>query len=144
VKLTQATAVAIATAVSQVRPDWDHPGILAALRIEADRGTPDVDVFVAIANLARNREARTPGLLNKPGRHWSTQDGPTVRRGDLDVACPDHPEHSHPCPTCKAERETSAALASTGAASVRAALADAPRYATPEQRRTNSRNQEDQ
>ena len=29
--MTRSQAVAIATAVQQVRPEWDHPGILAAL-----------------------------------------------------------------------------------------------------------------
>ena len=50
-KITQAAAVAISTAASQVRPDWDHAGILHAIRIEADRGTPLEDVFIAVANL---------------------------------------------------------------------------------------------
>ena len=30
--MTRAQEVAIATAVQQLRPDWDHPGIVAALR----------------------------------------------------------------------------------------------------------------
>lgn len=96
-KLTQATAVAIATAASQVRGDWDHPGILHALRTEADRGTPTEDVFIAIANLAANPEARTPGLLNKPGSWWQKPAGRIERRGDHNQTCPDHGNHSMPC-----------------------------------------------
>lgn len=98
-RLTQATAVAFATAASQVRPDWDHPGILHALRVEADRGTPAEDVFVALANLCDNRDARTPGLLNKPGSWWTKPAGRVVRRGDHNVPCPEHDgAHDMPCP----------------------------------------------
>ena len=97
-KLTQSTAVAIATAASQIRGDWDHPGILHALRVEADKGTPAEDVFIALANLCSNREARTPGLLNKPGSWWQKPGGRIERRGDHNVPCPDHPKYSMPCP----------------------------------------------
>ena len=103
-KLTQSTAVAIATAASQIRDDWDHPGILHALRVEADRGTPAQDVFIALANLCANRDARTPGLLNKPGSWWNKPTGRIERRGDLDVPCPEHPDQPMPCQTCRAER----------------------------------------
>ncbi len=95
-KLTQAAAVAIATAAKQIRPDWDHPGILHALRTEADRGTQAEDVFIALANLCANTEARTPGLLNKPGSWWQKPAGRIERRGDHNVPCPDHPEHDMP------------------------------------------------
>jgi hypothetical protein len=142
--MTRVQAEALAAFITRIRPEWRPAGILAAL----EKAAPTADVFDvarALVNLAAEPGVLTPGLLPGPGPHWRKPGGERIeRRGDLDVPCPDHPEHSHPCPTCKAERETSAALASTGAASVRAALADAPRYATPEQRRTNSRNQEDQ
>ena len=96
-KLTQAAAVAIATAAKQIRPDWDHPGILHALRTEADRGTQAEDVFIALANLCANRDARTPGLLNKPGAWWTKPSGRIERRGDHDTPCPDHDDHVYPC-----------------------------------------------
>lgn len=122
-KLTQATAVAIATAASQVRGDWDHPGILAALRVEADKGTSAEDVFVAIANLCANPEARTPGLLNKPGSWWTKPAGRIVRRGDHNVPCPDHPtEHDMPCPVPPEPVDPDVI------ANVRAALNAAPKY----------------
>ena len=38
--MTRAQEVAIATAVQQLRPDWDHPGIVAALRAAQAHGTP--------------------------------------------------------------------------------------------------------
>jgi hypothetical protein len=95
-KITQAAAVAIATAAHAIRKDWDHPGILHALRTEADRGTQAEDVFIALANLCANTEARTPGLLNKPGTWWTKPAGRIERRGDHNVKCPEHPDHDMP------------------------------------------------
>lgn len=128
-KLTQATAVAIATAASQIRDDWDHPGILHALRVEAERGTPAADVFVALANLARNPHARTPGLLNKPGRHWTTTDGHIERRGDHNQPCPDHPDQAMPCGHEAHRGDMTPEEIRNAAAAIRATLAtrkDAP------------------
>ncbi len=130
-RLTQATAVAIATAASQLRDDWDHPGILAALRVEAERGTPAAEVNVALANLIRNPHARTPGLLNKPGRHWTSADGHIERRGDHDQACPDHPEQTHPCPECRQRPDPD--VTEAGIAAVRAAMAAAGIPRTPKE-----------
>lgn len=97
-KLTQATAVAIATAASQVRGDWDHAGILHALRVEADKGTHAEDVFVALARMCRRKDVRTPGFLNQPGSHWDDERGDQVRRrGDHNQPCPAHPDHPMPC-----------------------------------------------
>ena len=39
--MTRSQAVAVATAVQQVRPEWDHPGILAALQAPRSR-RPDL------------------------------------------------------------------------------------------------------
>ena len=125
-KLTQAAAIALATAATQVRPEWQHAGILAALKVEADKGAHVEDVFVALARVCRNRDARTPGFLNTPGPHWDRNDGTRVeRRGDHNVPCPDHPdEHDMPCPV-PAEPVDPAVVASL-AAQARAALAARP------------------
>ena len=97
-KLSQATAVAIATAASQVRQDWDHGGILHALRIEADKGTHAEDVFAALAEICRRPDVRTPAFLNQPGSHWKRLSGEGIpRRGDNDVRCDLHPDHVMPC-----------------------------------------------
>lgn len=133
-KLTQAAAVAIATAAKQIRPDWDHPGILHALRTEADRGTHAEDVFIALANLCGNTEARTPGLLNKPGSWWQKPAGRIERRGDHNVKCPDHPEHDMPHDHGGDTPEQIAA----GIAAARAALAAAPAYVPPAVKRAQA------
>ena len=57
--MTRAQAVAIATAVQQVRPEWDHPGILAALHAAQGMGSP-AEVAAAAFRLAGDLKARTP------------------------------------------------------------------------------------
>jgi hypothetical protein len=130
-KLTQATAVAMSTAASMVRADWDHPGILHALRIEADRGTHAEDVFVALANLCANREARTPGLLNKPGAWWQKPAGRIERRGDHNVPCADHPDHDMPCQHDAHRGDMTPEQISAAAAGIRAQLARRQEASTP-------------
>ena len=133
-KLTQAAAVAISTAAAQIRPEWDHPGILHALRVEADKGTPAEDVFIALANLCSNREARTPGLLNRPGAWWQKPTGRIERRGDHNVPCPEHPtEHDMPCPVPPEPVDLDAA-----GREWRAALAAAPTYTPPAVKRAQA------
>lgn len=99
-KLTQAAAIALATAATQIRPEWQHAGILAALKVEADKGTSAEDVFVALARICRRPDVHTPGFLNTQGTHWTRDDGKRIeRRGDHNQPCPDHPgEHDMPCP----------------------------------------------
>ena len=60
--MTRAQAVAIATAVQQCRPEWDHPGILAALQAAQGHGTP-AEVAAAAFRLARSAEC----ALGEPG-----------------------------------------------------------------------------
>ena len=124
--MTRAQAVAIATAVQQVRPEWDHPGILAALH--AAHGTP-AEVAAAAFRLAGDLKARTPGLLPKPGSHWRApaEGGPTV--SVIATRCGEHPaRRALDCPECA---ETASADPTEGAAAVRAALREAPRYVDP-------------
>lgn len=98
--MTRAQAVAIATAVQQVRPEWDHPGILAALQAAQGHGTA-AEVAAAAFRLAGNLAVRTPGMLPQPGAHWSvpTQGGPTV--SVIPTRCGQHPAHlARDCPQC--------------------------------------------
>ena len=67
--MTRAQEVAIATAVQQLRPDWDHPGIVAALRAAQAHGTP-AEIAAAACRLAGDTNTRTPGRLKDPGAHW--------------------------------------------------------------------------
>lgn len=102
--MTRAQEVAIATAVQQLRPDWDHPGIVAALRAAQAHGTP-AEVAAAACRLAGDTNTRTPGRLKDPGAHWKApaEGGPTV--SVVVTRCGDHPEHpALGCPQCREEK----------------------------------------
>lgn len=99
--MTRTEAQALATFITKVRPDWDHPGIIAAIGKAQAKATP-LQVARALVNLAENRELRTPALLAEAGQHWrdgAEATGPNVSH---DVRCPDHPRQVHPCPECRA------------------------------------------
>ena len=123
--MTRSQAVAVATAVQQVRPEWDHPGILAALQAAQGHGTP-AEVAAAAFRLAGDLKVRTPGMLAQPGKHWRApaEGGPTV--SVVVTRCPEHPEHpAARCPLCEARGEVDH---QAGVALVKAALREAPRY----------------
>ena len=126
--MTRSQAVAVATAVQQVRPEWDHPGILAALQAAQGHGTP-AEVAAAAFRLAGDLKVRTPGMLAQPGKHWRApaEGGPTV--SVVVPRCPEHPEHpAARCPLCEARGEVDH---QAGVALVKAALREAPRYVEP-------------
>ena len=120
--MTRAQGVAIATAVQQVRPEWDHPGILAALEKAAPLGTP-AEVAAAAFRLAGNLQVRTPGMLSQPGAHWRApaDGGPTV--SVVVTRCGEHPAHpaAH-CPECPSPADVARVDHAARAAEVRAAL----------------------
>ena len=126
--MTRSQAVAVATTVQQVRPEWDHPGILAALQAAQGHGTP-AEVAAAAFRLAGDLKVRTPGMLAQPGKHWRApaEGGPTV--SVVVTRCPEHPEHpAARCPLCEARGEVDH---QAGVALVKAALREAPRYVEP-------------
>ncbi len=126
--MTRSQAVAVATAVQQVRPEWDHPGILAALQAAQGHGTP-AEVAAAAFRLAGDLKVRTPGMLAQPGKHWRApaEGGPTV--SVVVTRCGEHPEHpaAH-CPICEARGEVDH---QAGVAAVREALRSAAKYVEP-------------
>ncbi len=129
--MTRAQGVAIATAVQQVRPEWDHPGILAALEKAAPLGTP-AEVAAAAFRLAGNLQVRTPGMLSQPGAHWRApaDGGPTV--SVVVTRCGEHPAHpaAH-CPECPSPADVAKVDPAARAAEVKAALRSSPRYVEP-------------
>jgi hypothetical protein len=89
---TQATA--LAAFVGRIRPDWDHPGIVAAIGKARGLGSAAA-VGAALCRLAENLELRTPAMLPDPGNHWG---GTTVASRQAPSMCPDHPtEKAGPC-----------------------------------------------
>ena len=129
--MTRAQEVAIATAVQQLRPDWDHPGIVAALRAAQAHGTP-AEVAAAACRLASNLKLRNPGMLSQPGAHWRApaEGGPTV--SVVVTRCGEHPAHpaAH-CPECPSPADVAKVDHAARAAEVKAALRSSPRYVEP-------------
>lgn len=130
--MTAAQSQALATFVTRIRDDWDHPGILAAIHKAQNLAGPAA-IGRALCALAENPDVHTPALLAEKGRHW-TQDGQQIGPNvSNDMTCPEHTEHIHPCPKCKAEKPP---LSDRAMAELRAVAAEAktrapkPRFVT--------------
>jgi hypothetical protein len=96
-RITQAQAQALASFISRVRTDWDHPGVVAAITKAAPLGTP-ADIGTALCRLAANAELRTPAILADPGTHWADT---TVAKRTPPVMCPEHStEKAGACRVC--------------------------------------------
>ena len=128
--MTRAQTVAVATAVQQCRPEWDHAGIVAALEKASPLGTP-AEVAAAACRLASNLKLRNPGMLSQPGAHWRApaEGGPTV--SVVVTRCGEHPEHpAARCPACE-EANRGEVDHQAGVAAVREALRSAAKYVEP-------------
>ena len=117
---TQATA--LAAFVGRIRPDWDHPGIVAAIGKARSLGSAAA-VGAALCRLAENLDLRTPAMLADPGNHWG---GTTVASRQAPSMCPDHPsEKAGQCLVtgpCSLEVITDPARAKELAAAAKAAI----------------------
>lgn len=123
-RITTAQTQALATFVSRLRDDWDHPGIVAAIQKAAPLGTP-ADIGTALCRLAANPDLRTPAILADPGSHWTDT---TVAKLAPPVTCVDHPAQlARDCRECRAAAERTDH--SAGAAAVRANMKRAPKRA---------------
>ncbi len=85
----------LAWLIHETRPDWDRPGIEAALAALNDRPIAAVMQAAAIAAETR-RDQRSPWIIAQPGTHWRDmpqfQPTPTPPRFESyagDVAPPD-------------------------------------------------------
>ena len=102
-RLTQTQGKRLCELVHLLRPEWDIPGIEAAVRKAADVATA-AEVAAAACALAANTAIRTPGMLHQPGAHWPKGEQYAGPRQSNDVRCPEHPLSFHPCPECVAKR----------------------------------------
>ena len=95
--MTRTQAEALATLATRLRPDWDHPGVMAAIRAAAPLGSPAA-VSVALCRLADRHDLQTPALLPQPGSHWA---GTPVAERRPPTMCGEHPERrALACPDC--------------------------------------------
>ena len=136
---TRVQAEALATFVRQLRPDWDHPGIVHAIgRCHREALS---EIAVALIRLAENGQAKTPALLPEPGRHWmraavgDAPAGPNLRNS---IPCHVHPDQVMPCPTCRHDAETSEPVAPGFVADLIATLPRPANRAAPRIPRPNT------
>ena len=69
--MTRDQAEKIAHAVHAIRPDWDTPGIIAALSRSRDRADT-WQVAIAAITAAADNTNRTPAVIPLAGKHWQT------------------------------------------------------------------------
>ena len=122
--IDQTQAQALAAFVGRIRPDWDHPGIVAAIGKARSLGSAAA-VGAALCRLAENLELRTPAILADPGHHWA---GTSAASRQAPVMCPEHStEKAGNCRACAAAALTDPEEIRARAAAVRAAIQSAPR-----------------
>lgn len=99
---------ALAYLVSQIRQDWDEPGILAMLRKVSHKPLPDV-AAAAIHCAHHRRDQHKPAVIALDGEHWSALSR-MAGKPDTDPLppylsrekCPSHGQHQ-PCLACQRE-----------------------------------------
>ena len=72
----KSTADALASLLGRLRPDWQMPGIMAALADERLRGRNPFAVARAAILAAGNPKVRTPAVIAMDGEHWNEPDAP--------------------------------------------------------------------
>lgn len=97
--LTRTQGQRLCELIHLLRPEWDLPGITAAVRKAAEIASGP-EVCVAALRVAANPEAETPGLIPHPGSHWSQT---AAGRHQPPTPCGLHPgQPALGCPECKA------------------------------------------
>lgn len=85
--IDKTTAQALANYVGRLRPDWDYPGIYAAIGRAKDLGSAAA-ISAALCRIAEDLTIRTPAVLPEPGPHWG---GTAVAGHKRNPNCPEHP-----------------------------------------------------
>lgn len=68
--INSAQARSLAVFMNAVRPDWDVPGIAAALHKARGRAPVD-ELAIALIRLSGRTDLRTPTVLGEDGPHWT-------------------------------------------------------------------------
>lgn len=108
--ITNTQARHLAAFVSDMRhglgyPEWDIPGIVAALSGARNRGPVD-ELAIALVRLARREDLHSPKILAEDGPHWRDleQAARTIRPADLKRCEIDgHERALLPCRLCASE-----------------------------------------
>lgn len=88
----------LASLVHTIRPDWQEPGIRAALAKVADR--PLLDVAVAAVAACRRLDQRTPAVIACDGAHWPKADAQRTYTESVIVTYCEHGEPGTRCLLC--------------------------------------------
>ena len=87
-------------------PEWDMPGIVAAVVKLEQAATSAEEAIATAATAAAMADYRTPALMARPGRHWPPQGDDRKRGQPMRAAartpCPDHSDEVMPCRACAA------------------------------------------
>lgn len=67
--INSAQARSLAVFVNTIRPDWDVPGIAAALHKARNRAPVD-ELATALIRFSRRDDLRTPAVFDQDGTHW--------------------------------------------------------------------------
>lgn len=66
--MTKSSAIILARLIESLRPEWQYPGILAALGTVADRDA--FDTITAMTACAKDPTANTPAAISNP-TYWA-------------------------------------------------------------------------
>ena len=136
-------ALLLARLANALRQDWDVPGIRSAIHNSRNLGSRE-DVAIALVELTKRDDLKTPALLAQDGPHWHTGRTPNVRILRTRCTAYGHEYERIPCRLCPTEQyeptdaptltitPAQAALNAQGAALVRQALR--PTTSTPDAR----------
>lgn len=106
--ITDDQARTLAAHVHTLRPDWDVPGIRAA--ISKARHVADAhDLGAALIRYAKREDMKTPGLFHEDGPHWRASVDVTPRV--VVAKCGRHPWAPIPCQDCRVEADVAAEIA---------------------------------
>lgn len=78
-RITRRQATALAELIHALRPEWDAPGVLAAIGEARDVG-PAPMVAIAAIRAATTPTNRTPAVIPMEGAHWRTDPGSPAAR----------------------------------------------------------------
>lgn len=118
----------LAAMANALRPDWPVKSLVTFIGANLQQRTYR-EAAIALAWVACDPVTETPKRLLEAGPWWSATRAQAATVSVIPTRCGEHPtRRALDCPECA---ETASADPTEGAAAVRAALREAPRYTDP-------------
>lgn len=118
----------LAAMANALRPDWPVKSLVTFIGANLQQRTYR-EAAIALAWVACDPVTETPKRLLEAGPWWSATRAQAATVSVIPTRCGEHPtRRALDCPECA---ETASADPTEGAAAVRAALREAPRYVDP-------------